>query len=138
MTPSIKELEKQLHELTIKKIEVEMKMMEAVGDAVKETTAENRHKIRKLAPNCFVINVKEIVGNPWNPHFYDWEQAVKIVMKFLESKSVENWKSELQHKLDEAQDKPVVFVHTYYVGGQRFSNSIPVDPEFIKKIIEKL
>lgn len=119
-------------------MEVEMKLMEAVGEAVKETTAENRHKIRKLAPNCFVISVKEIIGNPWNPHFYDWEQAVKIVMKFLESKSVENWKSELQHKLDEAKDKPVVFVHTYYVDGLRFSNSIPVDPEFIKKIIEKL
>lgn len=138
MTPSIKELEKLLYELTAKKMEVEIKMMEAVGDAIKETAAENRHKIKKLAPNCFVISVKEVIGHPWNPHFYDWEQAANIVMKFLESKSIEKWKSELQHKLDEAKDGPVVFVHSRQVNGRRFSESIPVDPEFIKKIIEKL
>lgn len=135
---SIKDLNRQLNELVVKKMEIEQKLMLAVGRAIKEVAAENCNNIHKISKNCFTINVREIIGNPWNPCFYDWEQAVSLVIKFLESKPVECWKSELQRKLDESDGRQVTFVHIYRSNGVTYRNSYPVNPKFIMKIIERI
>ena len=91
----------------LKRLEAEL--VKAITEAVKEISEENPHNINKIAPNCYVIKASQLIGNPWNPSYYDWEASGKVVLDYLQKKDVKKWKAILQEKLDKSNDNSIDF-----------------------------
>ncbi len=80
-----------------------------------------------------------MIGNPWNPEFYDWEKSITIILKFLKSKPAREWVGALSAKLESAsKNQPVVFEYRRQSFGVMYSEKIPVSRIFIEQIINEL
>lgn len=137
MNRSIKELEKEIVELLDKKQQLEDKLSKAILDTI--TNIVKEHPMQRLGNNIFVIKFSDLMGNPWNPSFYDWEKSAQIIFKFLQSKPATEWRSALQKKLDEKHHNGcVIFEFRSSFMGLVSVNKIPVSEMLIRKIIEAL
>lgn len=137
MSKSIKQIEQELLELKRQKTELEEKLMKAISSSLLKV-AQN-HPVQRIDKHCFVIRVSDLVGNPFTPTFYDWEQSVKIILKFLNTKPVEEWEQALIIKLgDFLKNQPVVFEFKRQVDGVLYKDKIPVSRSFIEQIIAEL
>lgn len=139
MNKSIKEIEKEIQALSEQKSVMELTLITAIHEAMVEVAKTK--PIQRLGNNFFIIRLSDLVGNPWNPEFYDWERSAQIIVKFLTNKPVEKWRELLENKLSERKNKlsPVVFEFRRRGNfGTTITENIPVSAEFISKIIEKL
>lgn len=139
MSKTIKEIEKELQALVEQKAAMESMLVTAISEAMMEVA--KLKPMQRLGEHCFIIKFSDLVGNPWNPEFYDWEKSVQIVIKFLTNKPVERWAELLENKLSERKSRlsPVVFEFRRRGNfGSIITENIPVSAEFISKIIEKL
>lgn len=138
MKTKVNELRKKFEELARQRVELEEMMRDAVRECISESVRENPNPIKKTRNNCFTISLNAITGNPFNPSFYDWELSVSYIIKFLESKPVENWKSELEKKLDSSKGSSVNLIFTTRCGYDSATNTYPIDRRFIEAILRKL
>lgn len=118
--------------------ELEAALVVAITEAINEVSKENTHNIKKVSKNIFIINSSELLGNPWNPSYYDWEASGKVVLEYLQGKDVKKWKSLLQEKLDKSKGKTVEFENKAYCSGYVYTNKTPIERVFIEKIVSKL
>ena len=117
---------------------MEEKLTEAITEAVYETAQENPNKPKRISEHIVTVRYSDIIGNPWNYEFYDWERSAEVVMEFLKEKPLKNWKSLLQGKLNLSKGNVVSFEKTMYNNGYRKQYSVPVNRLFIQKILEKI
>lgn len=117
---------------------LEDELVKAITEAVKEISEENPHNINKIAHNCYVIKASQLIGNPWNPSYYDWEASGKVVLDYLQKKDVKKWKTILQEKLDKSNDNSIDFESTITINGCTWTNKTPIERSFIEKIVSKL
>lgn len=117
---------------------LEAALVEAITEAVKEISKENPHGIKRIAPKCFTIRASQLIGNPWNPSYYDWEASGKVVLEYLQKKDVKKWKSILQEKLEKSKDNSIEFESTTTINGYTWTNKTPIERTFIEKIIAKM
>lgn len=137
MSKSIKQIEQELLDLQKQKGQLEEKLIDAICAAF--LTVAKRHPLQRISPHCFVVRFSEVLGNPLNPTFYDWEQSIKIIIKFLQPKPVEEWIRSLVIKLENSpQNQPVVFEYNRQFNGVRYSEKIPVSRLFVEEIVKEL
>ncbi len=137
MDKSIKDIEKELALLDKQKTKLENKLTEVVESAMLHVA--KAQKINRISEHIFVVRLSDIIDNPWTPHFYDWNQSVSIVQKFLRNKPVLQWKDALRKKLGDTQEgKPVIFTFSRGSGCYKTIERVPVSYEFIKEIIKQL
>lgn len=137
MSKSIKEIENELASLCKQKEELECMLTEAIKSAMRRV-AETQN-IKRISKHVFVVNLSDMIHNPWNVEFYDWNKSISIIQKFLYSKPVSQWKNALQNKLNETpKDHPVVFKFSSGSSWYRSTEQIPVSYKFIQEIINQL
>ncbi len=137
MDKSIKQIEQELLHLEQEKNKLEKILIDAISSAMLNV-AQNK-PMQRISKHCFVIRLSDIVGNPWNPEFYDWEKSIGIILKFLKPKPIQEWVCSLASKLESTpKNQPVVFEYRKQSDGVMFSEKIPVSRIFIEQIIEEL
>lgn len=134
----VKSILKRFDDIANELKELEAALVVAITKAINEVSKENPHKIRQVSKNIFIINSSELLGNPWNPSYYDWEASGKVVLEYLQGKDVKKWKSLLQEKLDKGKGKTVEFEKKAYCSGYVYTNKTPIERAFIEKIVSKL
>lgn len=97
-------------------------------------------KLNRISEHIFTIRFSDMIGQPWEPRYYDWQQSIAIVKRFLQSKPAVEWKNALQRKLKEAKPgRPVRFIfkrgNAWY---NRVTENIPVSYQFIQEIVNQL
>lgn len=135
---TIKKIYSDIDKLTAQLEEMTAKLEEAVKLAVNEAAKSNPTKLERIGSNCFIIKASDIMGNPWNPSFYDWKKSADIVIEYLGKKPCTEWKQILQSKLEKSTGNVVNFEKTTGSGAWRNVTNTPVDKRFIEKIITKL
>lgn len=134
----VKSILKRFDDIANELKELEDALVVAITETINEVSKENPHNIRKVSKNIFIINSSELLGNPWNPSYYDWEASGKVVLEYLQGKDVKKWKSLLQEKLDKSKGKTVEFEKKAYCSGYVYTNKTPIERVFIEKIVSKL
>lgn len=92
---------------------------------------------KEMGSGCFIVRCSDIIGNPWNPEFYDWEYGAKILIEKLNNVPVDSWE---QYLVDLLKGKPRSKEPVYFMKYVKNNNSykIPINREFIVRIIERL
>lgn len=134
----VKSILKRFDDIANELKELEDALVVAITETINDVSKENPHNIRKVSKNIFIINSSELLGNPWNPSYYDWEASGKVVLEYLQGKDVKKWKSLLQEKLDKSKGKTVEFEKKAYCSGYVYTNKTPIERVFIEKIVSKL
>lgn len=133
-----KEIRSRIDEMVKEMAIMEEKLADVITNAIYEAAQENPNKPRRISKNIVVIRLSDLIGNPWNYEFYDWEKSAKVVLEFLKGKPVGKWKELLQNKLDTSKNNLVTFDKTIHSGWFKNKYSVPVNRLFIEKIVEKL
>ena len=134
----IDEIRSRIDEMAKEMAIMEEKLTEAIVNAVYEASKENPKKPKRISKNIIIIRFSELIGNPWNYEFYDWEKSVKVVLEYLKNKPAKQWKEMLLEKLKSSKNNIVYFDKTIYNGWFKKNYSIPVNALFIEKIIQKI
>lgn len=129
----MKTLMQEIEELRFRKRELDDRIKTIITQAIEEAVKDNEVNTRRIG-NAIIINHSQIIGNPWNIEFYDYEKAGKIVMKELSNKAPEDWVKYLNSLL-ETKNKNRVDIRCK---SGNTSYSIPIDKKFIINIINKL
>lgn len=135
MNKELQEIEQELFAINKEKRAIEQKLIAIIIVAISETIKEC--PVKKLGSGCFVIRCSDLIGNTWNPEFYDWEYGAKILFEKLNNVPADNWKQYLVGLLEgnfKLRDS-VYFVKRIKDGSLC---KIPISRKFIMKIIEKL
>lgn len=133
-----KEIRSRIDDMVKEMAIMEEKLADVITNAIYEAAQENPNKPRRISKNIVVIRLSDLIGNPWNYEFYDWEKSAKVVLEFLKDKPVGKWKELLQNKLDTSKNNLVTFDKIIHNGWFKNKYSVPVNRLFIEKIVEKL
>lgn len=137
MNKSIKQIEQELCNLEQEKEKLESKLVDAISSAMLKVA--QKKTMQRINKHCFVICFSDMIGNPWNLEFYDWEKSIMIILKFLNPKPAREWVCALNGKLEDTpKNQPVVFEYRRQSHGVMYSEKIPVSRIFIEQIIEEL
>ena len=117
---------------------LEEELKNAMVAIINETAEESPNKKKKISNNIMIINFSDLIGNPWNVEFYDWEASAKVILDFLNGKPIYNWKSLLEGKLKESKRNIVEFKKTIYNSWYKTQYTIPISKEFVEKIVAKM
>ncbi len=134
----IKEIRSRIDKMAKEMALMEKKLIDAITIAVYEAAQENPNKLKRISEHIVTVRYSDVIGNPWNYEFYDWEKSAKVVMEFLNGKPLKNWKSLLKSKLAQSKGNVVAFEKTIYLNGYKKNYSIPVNKLFIQKILERI
>ena len=136
MNKSIKEIQQEITNLEKLRSELEDKLSQAVISALESVAKE--HPMHRISKHCYIINYSDLIGNPWNFEFYDWEASVKVCLDYLKDKSPISWIELLTKKLNEKESGPVEFIRIRSFGGIKTAIKTPVSRAFLVKVIENL
>lgn len=117
---------------------LEEELKNAMVAIINETAEESPNKKKKISNNIMIINFSDLIGNPWNVEFYDWEASANVVLDYLNGKPIYDWKSLLEKKLEEAKRNVVEFKKQAYCLGYKTFYTIPISKEFVEKIVAKM
>lgn len=138
MEKSLNDIQKELEALEKQKRELEIAIETIINTAMQRVAASQ--KLNRISEHIFTIRFSDMIGQPWEPRYYDWQQSVTIIKKFLQSKPAVQWKSALQKKLHETKPgNPVIFTFTH--GGSwynKVTERIPISYQFIQEIVNQL
>ena len=138
MEKSLNDIQKELEALEKQKRELEIAIETIINTAMQRVAA--CQKLNRISEHIFTIRFSDMIGQPWEPRYYDWKQSIAIVKRFLQSKPAVEWKSALQRKLQETKPgQPVRFIfkhgNAWY---NRVTENIPVSYQFIQEIVNQL
>lgn len=138
-TMELEEIRRRINELTKEKEMMEETLKEAMVSSIYEITKENHYGVKKIGNHMISISASQMVGRPWSPKFYDWEDSAKSILNYLSGTPAINWKKKLTDLLEtkgdvvELKKRGIIWPgHTGVVG------TTPIDKVFIEKIIEKI
>ena len=134
----VKDIYASIDELTAQLEIMTAKLEEAVKLAVKEAAKANPNKLNRISEHIFTIQYSQLIGKPWSPSFYDWNQSAEFIIGYLKNKPCTDWKKILQSKLEKATGDVVPFETKTGSGYYKTTYTTPVDKRFIEKIIAKL
>lgn len=123
----------EIEELRFRKRELDDRIKAIITQAIEEAVKNNEVNTRRIG-HAIIINHSQIIGNPWNVEFYDYEKASKVIMKELSEKDPEDWVRYLNDLL-KTKNKNRVDIRCK---SGNTSYSIPIDKKFIINIINKL
>jgi hypothetical protein len=84
-TMELEEIRRRIDELTKEKNMMEETLKEAMVSSIYEITKENHYGVKKIGNHMMSISLSQMVGKPWSPKFYDWEDSAKSILKYLEN-----------------------------------------------------
>ena len=123
----LEEIRQRINELTKEMDMLEETLQEAMVSSIYEITKENYYGVKKIGKHMMSISTSQMVGRPWSPKFYDWEDSAKSILNYLSETPAINWKKKLTDFLETKGD--VVELK---------KKGIIIDKVFIEKIIEKI
>ena len=129
----IKEIRDKIEELARQKEILETKLTNAIVEAILITAKENPNPPRKISQHMCVVNFSDLIGNPWNFEFYDWEQSGEFIIEFLSKKPSNKWKSLLESELKKAVGNNVPFKRNVIRNRYTVSTTTPINKKFIEK-----
>lgn len=114
--------------------------LEAKEEIIKIITeVADSHKINRLG-KAFIVKKSELIGKPWSPSYFDWQDSKKALLKklddlFLKEKQDPIFEfiyflNELLNQKNQTQ-KGVCSIYTK-------QGTIVINAEMVKKILEKI
>jgi hypothetical protein len=138
-TMELEEIRRRIDELTKEKNMMEETLKEAMVSSIYEITKENHYGVKKIGNHMMSISLSQMVGKPWSPKFYDWEDSAKSILKYLENTPAINWKKKLTDLLETNGDAVELKKRgMIWPGHTGIVEITPIDKMFIKKIVEKI
>ena len=135
----LEEIRQRINELTKEKEIMEETLKEAMVSSIYEITKENHYGVKKIGKHTMIISSSQMVGRPWSPKFYDWEDSAKSILNYLSNTPAINWKKKLTDLLETNGDVVELKRRGMIWPGQTGVVEItPIDKVFIEKIIEKI
>lgn len=116
---------------------LEHKLKAALVDAINEVAQESP-KAKRISKYIVIVNASDLVGNPWNAEFYDWQASAKVVLDYLNGKPIYDWKSLLESKMADAKRGVVEFKKHSTCMGYKTTYTIPISKDFVEKIVAKM
>lgn len=139
MKMEIDEIRRRITELAKEKENLEESLLEAMTQVILETANENPDKPKMVGNHMMVISSQKLLGNPWSPKFYDWEDSAKSILNYLSGTPAINWKKKLTDLLETNGDVAELKKRgMIWPGHTCIVERTPIDKVFIKKIIEKI
>ena len=123
----LEEIHQRINELAKEMDMLEETLQEAMVSSIYEISKENHYGVKKIGNHMMSISTSQMVGRPWSPKFYDWEDSAKSILNYLSETPAINWKKKLTELLETKGD--VVELKR---------KGIIIDKVFIEKIIEKI
>ena len=123
----LEEIHQRINELAKEMDMLEETLQEAMVSSIYEITKENHYGAKKIGNHMMSISASQMVGRPWSPKFYDWEDSAKSILNYLSETPAINWKKKLTELLEVKGD----IIELKRKG-------IIIDKVFIEKIIEKI
>lgn len=138
MGKSLNEIQKELEALEKQKRELEIEIEHVINTAIQRVA--NSQKLNRISEHIFTIRFSDMIGQPWEPRYYNWRESIAIVKRFLQLKPAVQWKGALQQKLNSTKPgRPVKFIfkreNAWY---NRVTETIPVSYQFIQEIVNSL
>jgi len=84
MEKSLNDIQKELEALEKQKRELEIEIETIINTAMQRVAASQ--KLNRISEHIFTIRFSDMIGQPWEPRYYDWQQSIAIVKRFLQSK----------------------------------------------------
>ena len=108
MRNEFREIEKTLQLINEQRKAAEEKLKYIVNMAIVDASKD--YPVKRLGPKIISVRFSDIIGNPWNQQYYDWVEASKVVMKYLNEQDADKWKDKLIELLggDTESRKPVM------------------------------
>lgn len=133
---SITEIEEELKALEERKKELQALYASKCDDVIKEAIEKSAQekKLKRLGKNCFIINVSELMGNPWNVEFHDWKVAKNVLMAYLEKKPTSKWRTEIESLIASAKGNSIYIE----CGCGNYKYKTPIALEFVKCVLKKI
>lgn len=133
----VNELEQKIRLLNEEKERLEQAISSSIKEVIEECVKEQ--KINRISKHIFTIRFSQMIGNSWNPSFYDWEASSKLLLDYLCKLKPKKWRSELQSLYDKRNGNRVDLPYKVKVWFNSYrTEKIPVSAEFVKSIIDKL
>ena len=67
---------------------LEQELKTALVAVINDTAEESPNKKKRISKHIFILNASDIMGNPWNVEFYDWEASANVVLDYLNGKPI--------------------------------------------------
>ena len=100
----LEEIRQRINELTKEMEMMEETLKEAMVSSIYEITKENYYDVKKIGKHMMSISASQMVGRPWSPKFYDWEDSAKSILNYLSETPAINWKKKLTELLETKGD----------------------------------
>lgn len=131
---TIKELNSEIHNLENQVSMLETKLKDSIYNAMIKVASEDKAQ-RKISDKLSIIKSSDLISSPWNPQYFNWEEAVECIYDYLENKKPSMWIDYLQGLLDKSKDKRIVNISKK--SGSRVLN-VPVQYKLIEEIIKEI
>jgi len=96
MLNEIKGVKGTINEL-ISKIEA---IKEQLYNKINELPDNDNIKRLEGKPNCFIINVSQLMGKPFSVEYHDYKMQYKCIVEYLKNCNIENFESNLQQMIN--------------------------------------
>lgn len=127
----IQDYKQGLYALNLEAKETIIKILTEVADS---------HKIKRIDNKCFIIKKSELIGKPWSPSYFDWQDSKKTLLKKLDDIFKKNSMepiAEFIYFLNELLNQKNI-KQTGVCSIPIKQGTIHINAEMIKKILEKI
>lgn len=94
--------------------------------------------IKRESKHIFTVRFSELVGNPWNPEFYNWDSSADKLIKLLENIKTEDIPEKILTIYRTKNNNRVDIVHKVSSFGVSVTTKIPIPADFLEKVMENL
>lgn len=135
----VQEIKKELQRLEMRKTNLKKELYQHIKATILQVAEEHDAKLTRISPNIIIIKYSDLIGNPWSPHFYDWKQAAKNLLGYLDEKvKAEDWFSFLNDLLKKREGNTTTLDYRWCFMGVRGVDKLYISAEFIEKVVKKL
>lgn len=135
---TIQDINSQIEELANQAKMLDEKLGKTYTELLNIVASENPNKPKKIGKGMYIMKHSDLIGNPWTPVYFDWEESAKVILDFLKSKPKTEWHKILKEMLNKNKGKIIMFQDVYYVNGYRYVNNQPINRKFIELLFEKM
>ena len=135
------DMESILIKIRYSRQELQALNLEAKEEIIKIITEiADSHKINRIGNNCFIIKKSELIGKPWSPSYFDWQDSKKTLLNKLDDLFIKNNKEPIEkfiYFLNELLNQKNI-QQTGVCSIPTKQGTIPINAEMVKAIIAKI
>ena len=136
---NIQDIKLRIYELSEEKALMENLLKEEIINIIYEVAkSDHDHNMRKISKNISIISYSHMIGSSWSSIFHSWEKQADDLLNYLANTPIIGWKKKLTDMLDTKGNVEIKKRGYIWPGVTGIVDRIPIDREFVEKIIERI